>query len=112
MNLRLLRRFIRRRDAREVRDLARASLLVKALRIPPLRLLDRDVDEYFDEGDRVVAALTGAFVQIARDLAVRDVGRDEGGEGDGGGVCEELCYLFSLASAFMFSLPSRIRSSD
>jgi hypothetical protein len=38
-------------------------------------------------------------VKVASDLAVRPVGGDEGGEGDGGGVGEEfgdLCFFWVL----------------
>jgi len=34
-------------------------------------------------------------VEVTGDLAVCPVGRDEGGDGDGGGVCEELGNLDS-----------------
>jgi hypothetical protein len=89
----MLRCFIRRRDPREVRNLSGASLLVESLWITLLCLLNRDIDEYFNEGDGIVPALAGCCMEIARNLAVRDVGRDERRQGDGGGVRKELRNL-------------------
>jgi hypothetical protein len=53
-DLRLLRLLIRRTDARELLDLARARLLVQSLGIPLLRRLDRDIDKNLNEGERLV----------------------------------------------------------
>lgn len=65
---------VRRADARELLDLAGARLLVQALRVALLDDGDRRVDEDLDEGKgRVVLR-----VQLARQLAVRNVRRDEG----------------------------------
>lgn len=80
-----------RRDAGKVLDLAGARLLVEALGVPLLGLGQRHVDKDFDEGQRIVAAgLRRAGVQVPRNLSVGAVGRDEGREGDGGRVGEEL----------------------
>lgn len=98
MNLRLLRRLIRRANPRELLDLARSRLLVQTLGIALLRLLNGDVDEDLDERERGVGVL-GVGVQLARELAVGFVGRDEGGEGDGCRVGEEFGDLHH-ASAF------------
>lgn len=77
-------------DAGELLDLAGARLLVQALGVALLGDGDGDVDVDLDEGDGVVAVGVGGGVQVARELAVGAEGRDEGGEGDGGGVGEEL----------------------
>ncbi len=89
MDLRILRRLVRRTDPRELLDLARSSFLVQTLGISLLGLLDGDVDEDFDEGERGVGVL-GVGVQVAGDLAVGFVGGDEGGEGYCGGIGEEF----------------------
>lgn len=89
MNLRLLRRLVWRTDARELRDLALPRLLVQALRIARLGHLKRNVDEDLDECERLVRAC-GDSVQVAGGSAVGFVGRDEGGDGNGRGVGEEL----------------------
>lgn len=85
MNLWLLRLLIRGRDASELLDLTRASLLVEALGVALLALLDRGVDEDFDEGEggRVLG------VESAGEVAVCGVGGDEGGDGEGGRGGEE-----------------------
>ena len=92
MNLRILRRFIRRRDTRKLRDLAFPRLLVETLGIARLGNLKRQVDEDFDESEGLVGA-RGYSVQIAGGLAVLLVRRDEGCDGDCGGVGKELCDL-------------------
>ena len=96
MNFRILRRFIWRRDTREVRNLSGPSLLVESLWVTLLCFLNRDINEYFNEGDGIILALAGCCMEIARNLAVRDVGRDERRQGDGGGVCKELRNLSAL----------------
>jgi hypothetical protein len=92
MNLGLLRRLIRRTDARKLWDLALPRLLVQALWIARLCYLEREVDEDFDESEGRVGA-RGYGVQVARGLAVGFVRRDEGCYGDCGAVGEELCDL-------------------
>ena len=59
-NLRILRRLVRRADARELGDLALARLLVQALGVALLGLLDGDVDEDFDELERLLVWVRGA----------------------------------------------------
>jgi hypothetical protein len=92
-DLRAEGRLVRRRDARELLDLARPRLLVQALGVALLRYFERDVDVDFDERQRLVALLGALGVQLACRLAVGAVGRDEGGDGYCGGVGEELGYL-------------------
>jgi len=104
VDLRALRRLVRRRDAREVLDLPRARLLVEPLRVALLGDLDRDVDVDLDEGDGLVALGDGA-VQVARDLAVGEVRRDEGRQGCGRGVGEELRDLCTRGQSSVFSFP-------
>lgn len=74
-----------RADAGELLDLARARLLVQALGVALLDDRDGSVDEDLDEGEgRVVLG-----VQLARKLAVRNVRRDEGRQGEGARGGEE-----------------------
>lgn len=61
---------VRRRDAREVLDLSSAGLLVQPLGISLLGLGKRNVNEYLDEGKRVVSSLCRICVEVTRDLAV------------------------------------------
>lgn len=80
-----------RADAGEFLDLSRAGLLVEALGVALFGHLDGHLDVDLDEGDRLVGrtrALGG--VQSARQVPVRLEGRDEGCQGDGGRVGEEL----------------------
>lgn len=65
-------------------NLASAGLLVEALGVARLDDVQRAVDEDLDEAD------VRLLVQLARELAVGDVRRDEGCDGDARGVCEEL----------------------
>ena len=76
-------------DARELLDLTRSCLLVQALGISLLGLLYGDVNEDFDEWERAVG-VGGVGVELSRELAVGLVWGDEGCEGEGGGVGEEL----------------------
>lgn len=93
MDFRVLRRLVRRADARELGDLAFARLLVQAFGVARLSYLEREVDKDLDEGEwRVGARRYG--VQVARLLAVGGIGRDERCDGDCGRVCKELGDLF------------------
>jgi hypothetical protein len=56
-DLRVFRRLVGGADARKLGDLAFTSLLVEALGIPLLRLLERNVDENFDESERVILGM-------------------------------------------------------
>lgn len=96
-NLCILRRLVRCADTGEVGNLASASLLVQTLRVALLGLLDRDVDEHLDEGQRPIFP-GGSGMEITSDFAVGLVGADEGGNGNGGGVCEKLCDLRELSA--------------
>lgn len=90
-------------DAGEVLDLAGPGLLVQALGVALLGDLDGDVDEDLDKGNGlVVAALgRGLGVQLAGEVAVGAVRGNEGGDGDGGGVGEELGYLADAADVLV-----------
>jgi hypothetical protein len=103
-DFRLLRLLIRRTDARELLDLARARLLVQSLGIPLLRRLYRYVDENLDEGQGFIFLVgCGRGVQAACYLTVGFVWRDEGGDGNGGAVGEEFGDLDTLGSVVCFS---------
>jgi hypothetical protein len=103
-NFRLLRLLIRRADASELLDLARARLLIQSLGIPLLRRLDGDVDENLDEGQGFVFLVgRGRGVQAACYLAVGFVWRDEGGDGNGGAIGEEFGDLDTIRSVICFS---------
>lgn len=93
MNLGILRRLIRRTDAREFRNLALPRLLVQTLGITRLGNLKREIDKDLDEGKGLVVARRHG-VQVARLLAVFFVRRDEGCDCDGGRVGEELGDLY------------------
>jgi hypothetical protein len=54
VNLRLLRRLIRRADARKLWNLALPRLLIPALRVARLCNLERDVDKDLDESEGLV----------------------------------------------------------
>ena len=95
VDLCVLRSLVRSADTSELLDLARASLLVQTLGVALLGLLDGDVNEDLDEGERSLAVL-GVVVEVTGDLTVGLVGRDEGGEGDGGAVSEELGNLLRM----------------
>lgn len=88
-------------DASELLDLARAGLLVQTLGVALLSLLDGNVNEDLDEGERRLVGL-GVVVEVTGDLAVGLVGGDERGKSDGGAVGEELGDL-SYVSEQIFS---------
>lgn len=77
-------------DAGEVLDLAKAGLLVEALGVTRLGHLEGHIDVDLDEGDGLVVTASSLVVQLTGQVAVRPVGGDERGDGDGGGVSEEL----------------------
>lgn len=84
-------------DAGELLDFAGAGLLVQALGVALLSDGDGHVNIDLDEGDGLVgAAGRRGGVQLARGLAVRLVGGNEGGQGNGRRVGEELGDLLFL----------------
>lgn len=89
-DLSVLRLLVRSRNAGEILDLTSASLLVKTLGITLLGNFEGHINVDFDEGDWLIATLCGLLVQITGDLAIRSVGRDKRGNGDGRRVGEEL----------------------
>jgi len=93
VDLCVLGSLIRSADTSELLDLAGASLLVQTLGVALLGLLNGNVNEDLDEGERSLVVL-GVVVEVTGDLAVGLVGRDKGGEGDGGAVGEELGDLW------------------
>lgn len=103
VDLWLLWCLIRRADARELLDLARAGLLVETLGVALLCFFYWDVDEDFNEGERGLGVL-GVGVQVAGELAVGGVRRDEGGECDGCAVGKELGDLSSRSHVSVIQL--------
>lgn len=100
-DLGLGRLLVRCRDACEVLDLTSASLLVQALGVTLLGDLERDVDKDLDEGNGLIFAAGGLAVQVTGEVAVRPVGGDEGGDGNGGRVSEELGDLADAADVLV-----------
>lgn len=89
-------------DAGEFLNLTGPRLLVEPLGIAFLGHVDWNVDEDFDEGDGLDgSALGDLLVQVPGDLAVLPVGRDKGGDGNGGGVGEELGNLADAADVLV-----------
>jgi hypothetical protein len=59
-------------------DLPAPGLFVQTLGVPLFNNLQRSIDVNFNEWNRRVVCL----MQLSSELSVRDVGRDEGGQGD------------------------------
>lgn len=100
-NLGAQRLLVRCRDASEFLDLSSAGLLVKSLGIALLSHLEGHVDKDLDKRDGLIAVLVGLGVQLARKIAVGAVGRDEGGDGNGGRVGKELGDLANAADVLV-----------
>lgn len=101
MDLWLERLLVWGADAGELGDLALAGLLVQALGIALLGNLDGNVDPHLDKGQARLAAGTFGVVQTASQIAVRSVGGNEAGDGDGAAVGEELGHLGDAADVFL-----------
>lgn len=82
-------------DASELLDLASASLLVETLGVALLGNLEGNINVNLDERNRLVVVVCALSVKRASEVTVGPVGRDEGGDCDGGGVGEELGDLES-----------------
>lgn len=93
VNLWFLRLFIRRRNTSEFLDFPSSSLFVQPLGIALFRVLDGDVYVNLDEGERGVDVF-GRGVEVAGELAVGCVWRDERGESESCRVGEEFCDLW------------------
>lgn len=103
-DFRVRRSLVGGRDAGKLFDFAGASLFVQALGITLLSNLERDVDKDLDERDGLVvvgAGGGGGSMQGAGRVAVGAVGRDEGGNGNGGGVGKQLGNLGDAADVFV-----------
>ena len=101
LDFRVLRCLIGGADAGELGDLAFSRLLVETLGVACLGHLEREVDEDLDKSERLVVGVGSGLgsMKLTGLLAVGLVGRDEGGDGDGGAVREELGDLWALGSA-------------
>lgn len=82
-------RLVRGRDAREFLDLTRSGLLVQSLGVSLLALLDACIDKDFDKGQRWLVL----GVQLACQVSVCRVGRDERGDCQRGAGTEERGHL-------------------
>lgn len=87
--------FIGSSDASKLLDLASTSLLVETLGVALLGNLEGDINVDLDERNGFVIVVCALSVQRASKVTVGPVGRDEGGDCDGGGVGEELGDLGS-----------------
>jgi hypothetical protein len=100
-NLRVRGGLVGRRDAGKVLDLTSAGLFVQALGVALLGNLEGHVDVDLDKGDVLVVLLLGLGVEVPGEVPVGAVGTDEGGDGDGGRVGEELGYLGDAADVLV-----------
>ena len=101
-DFRVRRGLVWRRDAGKLFDFTGASLFVQALGIALLSNLEGNVDKDFNKRNGlVVAAGGGRRVQGAGRVAVGTVGRDEGGDGNGGRVGKQLGNLGDAADVFV-----------
>jgi len=87
VDLGAFRCFVRGGDAGEVLDLAGAGLLVEALGIALLDNAKGRIDKDLDESE------VRLLVELACDLAIGNVGRDERGHGDARSIGEQLRHL-------------------
>ena len=101
MNLRVGRRLIRSRDTSELLNNTLASLLVQTLRVTLLGHLNGDINIDLDERQTGLLAGRGNLVQLAGSVTILPVGRDEGSNGDGVGVGEQLGDLGNAADVLV-----------
>lgn len=87
-------------DTGELGDLALTSLLVQTLWIALLGDLNGNIDPDFDKGNASFTAWPLGLVQLTGQVTVTSVGADEAGDGDGGGVGEQLGHLGDAADVF------------
>lgn len=87
---------VRGGDASEFLNLASASLLVKTLGVTLLSDLEGNVDKDFNKGNWLLLGVRRSSVQLAGDVAVCSVRRNEGGNGNSGRVGKQLGDLFLL----------------
>jgi hypothetical protein len=101
MDLRVGRRLIRSRDTSELLNNTLASLLVQTLRVTLLGHLNGDINIDLDERQTGLLAGRGNLVQLAGSVTILAVGRDEGSNGDGVGVGEQLGDLGNAADVLV-----------
>ena len=101
MNLRVGRRLIRSRDTSELLNNTLASLLVQTLGVTLLSHLNGDINIDLDERQTGLLAGRGNLVQLAGSVTILAVGRDEGSNGDGVGVGEQLGDLGNAADVLV-----------
>jgi hypothetical protein len=101
MNLRVGRRLIRSRDTSELLNNTLASLLVQTLGVTLLSHLNGDINIDLDERQTGLLAGRGNLVQLAGSVTILPVGRDEGSNGDGVGVGEQLGDLGNAADVLV-----------
>lgn len=101
MNLRVGRRLIRSRDTSELLNNTLASLLVQTLGVTLLGHLNGDINIDLDERQTGLLAGGGNLVQLTGSVTIFAVGRDEGSNGDGVGVREQLGDLGNAADVLV-----------
>jgi hypothetical protein len=101
MNLRVGRCLIRSRDTSELLNNTLTSLLVQTLGVTLLGHLNGDINIDLDERQTGLLAGRGNLVQLAGSVTILPVGRDEGSNGDGVGVGEQLGDLGNAADVLV-----------
>lgn len=106
LDLRVLRCLIRGANTSELWNLTLPSFLVQALGVTGFGYFEREIYENLDKGKRLVIRVGSDWcgVQLASDGAIGFVGRDEGSDGNGGAVGEELGDLLAGCVSFSASL--------
>lgn len=101
VNLGLQRRLIRGTNTRELLNHTLPSLLVQSLGITLLRHLNRHINIHLDERQTSLLSGRGHLVQLSSGVAVLAVGGDEGSNGDGGGISEQLGHFGNAADVLV-----------
>lgn len=101
VNLGLLRSLVRSRDTSEILNDTSTSLLVQSLGVTLLSNLNGNINVHLDERQTGLLTRGGDLVQSAGGVTVLLVGGDERGNGDRGGISEELSDLSDTADVLV-----------